>query len=413
MRPAFPAMNAAMPPCTAAGTAGQRGAAAATLLLSAPAPVQVAADGYRLDTKFVEGMRAHVADWGGKIRCIIWESDDTIPFGRVYRPDELDFEMVVLGKGAPVPPAALTGISIALVSADMPGFPAICQSIASAGIPYAVGVEYTLETRLRTLWLDREVSGMRKMRSSLWLLRNERQVRSRLKAAVGAQFNGYPAFSAYSRLADDAHLYFDNRMGPEMMATPAEVAVRKERLLAGYPLRLIHSGRLEPMKGSQDLLPVMRALAAMGVPATLDIYGAGSLEQEIRDGLGEFDGAVRLHAPVDFKTKLVPLSRTQADVFLSCHRQSDPSCTYLEAMGCGLAIAGYSNRMWCRLSRESGGGVAVPLGSTKQLAEAIGQWNLDRPAIAESARSGLAFARRHDFGQEFAGRMAHLRALTP
>ncbi|MFT4055592.1 MAG: glycosyltransferase [Novosphingobium sp.] len=383
-----------------------------TLLLSVPAPVQVVPDGYRLDTKFVEGMRAHVADWGGNIRCVIWESDDGIPFGRVYIPDELDFELVVLGRNAPVPDAALEGVSIALVSADMPGFSAICQSVSSAGIPYVLGVEYTLETRLRTLWLGRDISGIRKMRSSLWLLRNERQVRSRLKSAAGAQFNGFPAYSAYSPITDGAHLYLDNRMGSEMMATSAEMAARAKRLLAGQPLRLIHSGRLEPMKGSQDLLPVMRALAAMGVQATLDIYGTGSLEQEIREGLGEFGGGVRLHAPVDFKTELVPISRTQADIFLSCHRQSDPSCTYLEAMGCGLAIAGYRNRMWGRLSRESGAGVAVRLGSTRQLAEAIGLWNRDRRSVVQSARAGLSFAMLHDFGSEFSGRMAHLHKLV-
>lgn len=384
-----------------------------TLLLSVPAPVQIAPDGYRLDTKFVDGMRAHVADWGGNIRCIIWESDGSIPFGRVYRRDELDFELVVLDKGAAIPANALEDISIALISADMPGFPAICQSVASAGIPYAMGIEYTLETRLRALWLERDLSGMRKLRSSLWLLRNERQVRSRLKAAAGAQFNGYPAFAAYSRIAARAHLYFDNRMAPDMMATPAEMAARTDRLLAERPLRLIHSGRLEPMKGSQDLLPVMRTLAAIGVQATLDIYGAGSLEQEIRAGLSEFDGRVRLHAPVDFRTELVPTSRTRADIFLSCHRQSDPSCTYLEAMGCGLAIAGYSNRMWARLSRESGCGIAVPLGSTKQLAEAIVRWDQDRPTVVKSAQAGLSFARRHDFEHEFSGRMAHLRTLFP
>lgn len=383
-----------------------------TLLLSVPAPIQIAPDGYRLDTKFLEGMRAHVADWGGNIRCIIWESDDGIPFGRVYRRDELNFELVVLGKGAPIPAEALEGIAIALVSADMPGFSAICGSLAAAAIPYAVGVEYTLETRLRTLWLDRDLSGSRKLRSTLWLLRNERQVRARLRSAAGAQFNGYPAFNAYAPITRGAHLYFDNRMGPDMMATAAEMAARTHRLLAGKPLRLIHSGRLEPMKGSQDLLPVMRALAAMGVRATLDIYGAGSLEPHIRDGLAEFGGTVRLHAPVDFKTELVPISRTQADIFLSCHRQSDPSCTYLEAMGCGLAIAGYRNRMWGRLSRDSGGGVAVPLGSTKRLAEAIARWNADRPAIVRNAEAGLSFAVRHDFGHEFSGRMAHLRSLA-
>lgn len=382
-----------------------------TLLLSVPAPVKVWPGGYHLDTKFVEGMRAHVADWGGDVRCVMWDGGGSIPFGRIYAAEELDFDLVVLEKDAPIPPSALAGASIALVSADMQDFAAICGSIAAARIPYVVGVEYTLETRLRTVWLERDISLLRKLRRSLWLLRNERQVRTGLKSAASAQFNGYPAFDSYSDLVIGPHLYLDNRMSIDMMATPAEMTARSERLTSGRPLRLIHSGRLEPMKGAQDLLAVMRALFAMGVEASLDIYGAGSLEQDIRAGLGQFNGAVRLHAPVDFKTELVPISRTHADVFLSCHRQSDPSCTYLEAMGCGLAIAGYRNRMWEQLSKEARCGLTVPLGSTRLLAEAIAGWDRHRAAIVQSAEAGLAFAEAHDFEREFSGRMAHLRTL--
>ncbi|PNU04334.1 glycosyltransferase [Novosphingobium guangzhouense] len=383
-----------------------------TLLLSVPAPVKICQDGYHLDTKFVAGMQAHVADWGSDVRCVMWDSGDSIPFGQIYRASELNFDLIVLDRNAAMPPEVLEGVSIALVSADMPGFGAICRSIAAARIPYVVGAEYTLDTRLRTVWLERHISFLRKVRRSLWLLRNERRIRTGIKSAASAQFNGYPAFDSYAELVIGPHIYLDNRMSAEMMASPAEMVTRSERLLSGRALRLIHSGRLEPMKGSQDLLQVMRELSALGVRATLDIYGTGSLEAQIRSALGEFDGAVRLHAPVDFRTELVPVSRTQADIFLSCHRQSDPSCSYLEAMGCGLAIAGYRNRMWEQLSKEAQCGVAVPLGSTRSLAKAIARWDRHRQAIVDSAQAGLSFAMTHDFEREFAGRMAHLRSLV-
>lgn len=394
------------PAAAASGKADDQGP---TLLLCVPAPVVDLPTGYRLDVKFYEGMRVHLADWGGPIHCVMWRGGDSIPFGRDYTSEELDFELTVLDPGAPLPQAALEGASVAMISADMPGFSALSQSAIAAGLPVVVALEYTLETRLRILWLDRGISTLRKLRRTVWLWQNERRLQAQLRLVSGAQFNGYPAYDSYSAQVANPYLYLDNRMSADMMATPAEMSARVSYGRAGGPLRLIHSGRLEPMKGAQDLLPVMRTLLGMGVQATLDIYGAGSLEGQIREGLAEFKGAVRLNEPVDFETELVPISRTQADLFLSCHRQPDPSCTYLEAMGCGLAVAGYGNRMWARLSAESGCGLVAPLGKAPLLAQAIAGWARDRDALCTAANTGLAFAQAHDFHREFAGRMAHLR----
>lgn len=382
------------------------------LLICAPAPVIDAPLGYRLDIKFVEGMRAHARAWDGPVHCVLWRGAGAIPFGRAYLPDDLGFGLTVLDPGAPLPTGLCHDVAVAMTSADQPEFPAMMRAAQAAGVPAVVGIEYTLGTRMRIVWLDRTVGVPRKLRRSLWLLHKERVTRRLIRQAAGLQCNGYPAHDAYAALSRDPLLYLDNRMTPALMATPAEMAARADRLRSGAPLRLIHSGRLEPMKGAQDLLPVMRALVALGVAPTLDIYGAGSLAPAIRDGLGPFGGRVRLHDPVDFETHLVPISRTGADVFLSCHRQSDPSCTYLEAMGCGLALAGYGNRMWARLSAEVGCGQVAPLGDTAALAQAIARWHRDRGALIASAETGLAFARRHDFTAEFDRRMAHLRRVA-
>lgn len=381
----------------------------AVLMICVPAPVLDIAGGYHLDVKFVEGMRRHVADWGGKVHCIMWRGATSIPFGRGYRADELGFDLTVLDQGAPLPQHVLRDSDVALISADMADFAGLSRAAVSAGLPVVVGLEYTFQTRMQIVWLDRNISSLRKLRRSLWLWRKERQMKAQLRRVQGAQFNGYPACDAYSRLTANPYLYLDNRMSADIMAQPVDMTIRAERLLSGQPLRLIHSGRLEPMKGAQDVLSVMRALRGLGVQATLDIYGTGSLEADIRSGLPEFSGSVRLHAPIDFRTELVPISRTQADVFLSCHRQSDPSCTYLEAMGCGLAIAGYSNQMWQRLRDEAGAGLVVPVGRPDLLAQAIAGWDSDRHALIKAAETGLDFARQHDFDSEFSGRMAHLR----
>ncbi len=383
------------------------------LLFCAPAPVSRTPEGFRLDIKFVEGMRAHVAGWGGPIRCVLWEGAGEIPFGRDYAPDDLGFELIVLPPGVPVPDAGVDGAGAAMVSADMPGFAAMVAAITGRGVPVVAALEYTLETRLRILWLNRRSGGWARLgwrAFRTWM--QDRRMRATLGTLAGVQFNGYPAFDAYGAKVWRPHLYLDNRMRPEMMATEAEMAARFHRLRQGKPLRLIHSGRLEPMKGAQDLLPVMTALRALGVRATLDIYGAGSFEGSLREGLAQFGGDVRLHGSVDFETALVPISRTEADVFLSCHRQSDPSCTYLEAMGCGLAMAGYGNRMWARLAGEAGQPAPAPMGQPRALAARIAAWDRDRASLIAAAEGGWRFAMAHDFDREFAGRMAHLAACT-
>lgn len=382
------------------------------LLICATAPVVEQGSAVVLDIKFVEGMREHCHHWPGPVRCILRRGAASVPFGAVYAPGDLGFDLHVLDPGAPLPEGLMEGAGALYAALDDMAVTALIGPAQRAGMPVVLTLEYTLETRLRIALLDETRSLPRRLWSALWVLRSEPARRRTLRAADGVQFNGYPAESAYRALSGHSLLYLDNRMTPALMATPAEMEARATRLRGGAPLRLIHSGRLEPMKGAQDLLPVMAALRAQGISATLDIYGTGSLEGTIAAGLEAFDGAVRLHAPVDFEQALVPVSRTSADLFLSCHRQSDPSCTYIEAMGCGLAVAGYANRMWQRLAAVSGGGPVAPLGDVAGLAAQIAALDRDREKLLDAAACGLAFARAHDFPGEFARRMDHLKTVA-
>ncbi|WP_323040299.1 glycosyltransferase [Gemmobacter sp.] len=383
------------------------------LLILATAPVLEHAGMLRLDVKFVEGMRAHCAHWPGPVRCILRRGADGIPFGASYQPADLGFELRILDPGQPVGPEDMAGIATIFAAADDADTLALVPLARDHGASLVYSLEYTLDTRLRIVWLDQGRSLPRKLWSMLWNLRQEYRRRRALRSADGVQANGYPALDAYAGLNRNTMMYIDGRMTPALMATPDEMAARTARLMSGAPLRLIHSGRLEPMKGAQDLLPVMAELRRIGVAATLDIYGAGRLRDSIAGGLADFDGQVRLHDPVDFESALVPASRTGADIFLSCHRQSDPSCTYIEAMGCGLAVAGYDNRMWARLAADSGAGLVAPMGNATALAARIAAWDKDRKALASACRIGLQFAADHDFPGEFKARMDHLLSLSP
>lgn len=370
-----------------------------------PAPVNRLADGrVRMDVKFVEGMRLHGRLWQGSLVVVLWDHGQDIPFGAEYSPRELGFETVILPPGAPLDEAVLRGVDGIAASADMAE---TLDLTAGDGPPVVYSIEYTLGTRLKIVALDRSLGPLRKLWSMAWNLRMERRRRRAFRRAAGVQANGYPAFDAYRQLNPATLLYLDGRMRREMMATPEEMVARAARLASGGPLRIAHSGRLEPMKGAMDLIPIARALRDRGLTFTLDIFGAGSLVGAITASLPEFDGAVRLHAPVDFETVLVPWMRANADLFLSCHRQSDPSCTYLETMGCGVPVIGYDNAMWQRMQAESGSGWVVPMGRVPAMAAQIAQLDSGRDAVAAHAAAALRFAQAHDFETEFDLRMVH------
>jgi colanic acid/amylovoran biosynthesis glycosyltransferase len=375
------------------------------LLMIVPAPVVRLPDGrLRMDIKFVEGMRLHKALWPGTITVVLWDHGHTIPFCADYRPDDLGFDFEVLDAGAAVTPELIARHDIISASADM--FETL--DLAQPGrAPVIYSIEYTIGTRLKIVALDPDLGILRKARSMLWNLGIERRRRRAFRAAAGVQANGYPAYRAYRDLNPSTILYLDGRIRREMMATADDMAVRTAALQAGGPLRIVHSGRLEPLKGAQDLLPVARHLTAMGVDFTLDIFGSGSIEGDVRAALADFDGRLRLHAPIDFETELVPWMRANADIFLSCHRQSDPSCSYLEAMGCGLPVIGYDNAMWLNMKADSGSGWMVPMGDTKAMAARIADLNRNRADVIVQADRALDFARHHDFETEFTRRMLH------
>lgn len=381
------------------------------LVMVAPAPVIEKPGGtVTLDKKFVEGMRVHCEHWPGPFTCILRHGQFDMPFGAEFQRADLCFDLRVIDANVPLCAEMFENFDMVVLSGDshlelLP--PRLIQSL-SAKVIYVV--EYTLKTRLQTDAFDRDRPVLKRLYSKAWLVAQELRRRRAFAAADGLQANGYPAYDAYGGLNESSLLYLDNRMAPALFATKQDMTRRAEHLASGGPIRLIHSGRLELMKGAQDLVPVALKLLRGGLDFILDIYGAGSLRGEIAADIVQhgLSDRVRLHDPVDFETQLVPISRTKADIFLSCHRQSDPSCTYIESMGCGLAIAGYDNQMWAALLQRSRAGWAAPMGDIDALAKRILSLATRRSEISERAQNGLSFARDHDFETTFETRMRHL-----
>jgi glycosyltransferase involved in cell wall biosynthesis len=363
----------------------------------------------RLDIKFVEGMRLHARLWGGAVHVIVWQDASSIPFGAEYDVHDLGFTIKVLQPGQEIGPDHIRNASMVAASGDLIealDLPRLCRD-QGAGLVYSL--EYTLRTRLDIVALDRSRSALRKAWSMIWHLRKERRLRVALRACDSVQFNGFPTQQAYGHMTKDGLLYLDGRMSSAMMARDDQMQARAARLASGAPLRIVHSGRLATMKGSQDLVPIARALKQRGAHFRLDIFGTGELESEIAAGINAHGLAdcVQMHAPIDFETELVPYMQTSADIFLSCHRQGDPSCTYLESFGCGLPVIGYDNEMWRAMQADSHAGWVVPMGKTDKMAARLEQIILNPAEVAIEATKALAYAKAHDFESQFLARMRH------
>lgn len=385
-----------------------------SLLMISSAPAAIVDEKPFLDIKFVEGMRYYNEVWDGPVSCILKLRAGTFPFGQIYAPDELPFNVTLLRGDKGIGSDEISRHDIVLCGGDNHEHLHLADICRDASKKLVFIIEYIPETRRQIIFLDPSRSLPRKLYSLFWTIKQERRRRRAFRIADGIQANGYPAFSVYSPMNANTMLYLDNRVGEKLLATDNEMEAREQRLLNSAPLRLLHSGRLEHLKGSQDLVPIARRLAAKGVDFTLDIFGTGSLEDEIRKGVAEhgLQDKVRLNGAVDFESELVPFARQHADVYLSCHRQSDPSCTYIENMGCGLAVIGYANRMWSALCRESNAGWVAPLGDAQAFADAIVEAAADRERVAASCRAARHFARQHSFETEFSRRIEQLRALA-
>ena len=383
---------------------------APSLLIISSAPAGRRTTGLLLDKKFVEGMRLYAKNWGGQVGCLLPESPADQPFGEVFDPSQLPFKVDLHPKGYHLTAKELQGYDIVLCSGDNDQYLHLAEACQKHGKSLFFTIEYIPETRRQIVMLDRNKSILKKLKSILHIHRHERRRRKAFSIANGLQANGYPAAQHYHTLNPNTLLYLDNRIDANLLATEAEMTARRNHLTSGGRLRLIHSGRLEPLKGSQDLIPIACHLRDQKLDFILDIFGTGSLESDIREGISHYrlQDHVRILGVADFATELVPYARQNGDIFLSCHRQSDPSCSYLENMGCGLAVIGYNNKMWNSLMQESGAGWATPLGNWKALAEKLLEISVNRTDLATASEKAWSFTKRNLLDNTFNNRLAQL-----
>jgi len=367
-------------------------------------------DGFFLDQKAVSGLQLYSKLWPGPVRSIFRDGPrSSIIFGNAYKAEQLPFEVRVIAQGAAVPDDLLSDAAVILAAGDNFLDLPIAKQAERLNVPAGFIIEYTIGTRLRIAMLS-DGSILKKAKAILWHLQTEQKRISAFGRARFIQSNGFPAARAYGKYADNL-LYFDTRLSMESMASEDDVNCKIERVMREEPLRIYYTGRLERMKGADHLIDVVRRL---DIPFSLDIYGTGSLDASIRSAIRSHSLAehVRVHDPVDFETELVPLMRSKADLFLCCHVQSDPSCTYLETLGCATPIVGYANSAWAGVAALSQAGWTSAMKRPEKLARKITYLHEHRAELADAIRKSVSFGRLHCFENEFQQRVDQLKRIA-
>ncbi len=276
-------------------------------------------------------------------------------------------------------------------------------------VPLVFITEYSFQTRRQIIRLN-TANPVVRWRRELWNWRHEQRCVRAMRKAAGLHCNGTPTYETYQALTPRPLLFFDMRTRQDMMVSEADLAARLQKMQQGGPLRLVYSGRLNAMKGAGDLPKFAASLRKLGVAFQLDVFGGGPLEQEIREQIQalELGGLVHMHGVVDFHSQLVPHVSRATDLFVCCHPQGDPACTYLETMACGVPIAGYANEAWRGLQQHCGAGWVSPNGDPTALAEAVAEHATNRERLAEASWAARRFAEANTFEKVIAQRVEHL-----
>ncbi len=286
----------------------------------------------------------------------------------------------------------------------------ICQL---ANVPCIYVSEYTLKTRKQIIAVNTK-NPLLRLRRNLWEQSQEQKQREALQLAEGLQCNGTPTYEAYRTINPNPMLFYDTRISEDMLPTNADLEKRTRSLDDNKPLRLVFSGRLNKMKGADHLLDVAQELKRLEVPFELYISGAGVLEKIMheritREGLND---CIKMMGLPDFKTKFFPFVKENIDLFICCHRQGDPSCTYIETMSCGVPIVGYGNEAFSGMVEHSKAGWVVPMDKPKLLAKKVAELNNNREEIKRMSFNSLSFAQLRTFEKTFAARIEHMKHIA-
>jgi len=369
----------------------------------------------KVTQKFLTGIAEYARNWNGPLSVIstgtnhpndkldqIHVPHKDLPFILHHSPTSFEDALA----SVPAGPAVLLG-SLDARQASLAPFG------RTLGIPVVYVTEYSLQTRRQIIRAECR-NPLRRWRRLLREPRTERTLLQAARQAAALQCNGTPTYEAYKSVCNNTLLFFDTRLTADKLAAPADVDSKIAHLFSGAPLRLAFSGRLIRMKGVDHLPKVAAELHRLKIPFQLDIFGSGTEEPSMRREVAQRNLSDHVHfrGTIDFASELVPYVSRNVDLFVCCHRQGDPSCTYLETLSCATPIVGYANEAFAGLLRHGGIGWTAPMDDPFALAARIRDLSLDRPSLAKAMHASRQFASLHTFEQTFRKRVDHLKACA-
>jgi glycosyltransferase involved in cell wall biosynthesis len=165
----------------------------------------------------------------------------------------------------------------------------------------------------------------------------------------------------------------------------------------GGPFRLVTVGRFDWQKGYDLLLPALAALAARGVPFTIDVVGHGTLETGLRERAGALGITDRIRwrgRDVD-----VPALHAGSHAFVTTTRAEMFGIAVLEAMACGLPVlaTAVGSLLEVVTDGEDGELLSFEPASTlpERVADRLAAWWADPVRMAHLGAAG----RRHAAGR--------------
>ncbi len=383
-------------------------------LLIAPALKVVAESSGRflITRKFVEGACAYAQAWPGPVAVMAAatpRAEDHLDYMTVCA-GEVPFTLKVMPDDELGRRDCIRGAGLVLVTTAERLLP-LSRLCTQEGTPAVFITETTLRTRKQIIGAV-AANPLRRLRQKLQTQVFEQRLIAELRRAAGVQCNGTPTFEAYRRINPRALLFFDTRVSTSMLASEDAVCAKQRSIASGAPLRLAFSGRLVAIKGAGHLPKVAAELRRLGVRFTLDIFGGGDEEGAVRELVSRLALAdvVRLRGVAEFQRQLVPYMTGSVDLFVCCHRQGDPSCTYLETLACATPIVGYGNEALAGLVRHSGVGWISAMDDPRELAGQIALLDKDRASLEAGVARAKAFAAKHTFEATMCRRVEHLLA---
>lgn len=367
-----------------------------------------------LSQKFIDGMQMYQEHWSGTIILLIEEDSslndnlNNILVEVKYLPFQVEFiDFKTIQENQ-----QLLSASVVLAAEEFKQnhISKICKLHK---IPCIYVTEHSLKTRIQIINTTTKNLALR-LRRYIWQISQELKQRNAIREADGVQCNGTPTYKMYRTINSNTMLYFDTRITQNMLANESEINKRTAHCLTNAPLRLLFSGRLIAIKGADHLILVAENLKKLGVKFEMFICGDGDLRESMEMKIKKkgLSNSVKLLGVLDFKNELVPFTKNNIDLFVCCHRQGDPSCTYLEAMSCGVPIVGYANEAFTGIVKHSQSGWAVTMNRPDLLAKKISDLNKNRKSIVDESFNSLNFAKLHTFEKTFEKRIAHIEKIT-